>query len=252
MFESTTVAFGNARPVRKPFTWTYSKLKNFRDCPKRHYHYEIARILGNMDDAIREPESEELKRGNDAHTALAKRVAKGTPLPLDFVAYEEHAKKFVDIANEMNGGIMAEEKWAMTRDYTLTGYFDANVWFRAVVDAVILMPEARTIVVWDWKTGKPKALRGRPDDPVQVLLNAALFMIKYDWIDFALCELVWLDYGMKTTARLKRSDVPTLWASLLPEVQAMEQAYQTINYPPKKNFLCAEWCYVEACPHHGG
>lgn len=251
MFQSTTVSFGSGAAKVKPFVWTYSRLKNFRDCPKRHYHYEIATLLGNMDDAVREPESAEMQQGFKAHAALAKRVHKNVPLPLDFVGYEPYAKRFCAIAAATNGEILVEQKWGMRRDYSLCDFFDKEVYHRQVCDAVILVPAARMAVVWDWKTGKPKALRNRPDDPIQVLLNAAVLMMMHPWLDTATCELIWLEHDMKTTATLNRKDVPTLWASLKPEVDAMEQAYNTLNYPPKKNYLCSEWCHVESCVHHG-
>jgi hypothetical protein len=42
-----------------------------------------------------------------------------------------------------------------------------------------------------------------------------------------------------------------LWNRLLPEVKKMEQAYVTLDYPPKPNGLCRNYCPVKSCPHHG-
>ena len=54
----------------KPFSWSWSKLKNFRTCPKRHYHVDIAKDF-------KEDDSEDLLWGNEVHEALAKRIGKG-------------------------------------------------------------------------------------------------------------------------------------------------------------------------------
>ena len=59
----------------KPFSWSYSRLKNFETCPKRHWHVDI-----NKD--AKEEDSEQLQWGNAVHKALADRIAKGTSLPI--------------------------------------------------------------------------------------------------------------------------------------------------------------------------
>ena len=41
----------------KPFAWSYSRLKNFEVCPKRHFHVDIAKDF-------REEEGESLVWGN--------------------------------------------------------------------------------------------------------------------------------------------------------------------------------------------
>lgn len=246
MFETTTVKFEGMAPQRKPFTWTYSKLKNFRSCPKRHYHYEIAKLLGDMDNAIREDESKELKLGNELHKAMAQRVSKGIPLPTAFRVYEEYAQAFLERANRLpNPVILVEQKWAINRDYQLVGYFAKDVWFRQTLDAVAISKEAGIGLQWDWKTGKPK------NDPLQLLLGAAMLFTQYPELDGMLNEFVWLQHGSRTTARLMRADVPQLWAAVLPEVQKMEHAYNNVMYPAQPNALCGNWCQVESCPHHG-
>ena len=56
----------------KPFAWSYSRLKNFEVCPKRHYEIDIAKN-------IKEEESEALLWGNTVHRSCADRLSKGTP-----------------------------------------------------------------------------------------------------------------------------------------------------------------------------
>lgn len=252
-FESTTTSFSGAPMQRAPFVWTYSDLKNWRDCKKRHYHYKMAKVLGNLDDAIREPISEQLQKGFDMHSAMAKRVKNNVPLPPAFQQYEPYAAKFCSVAAKFPGSkILAEEKWGITRDYKQCEYFNApNLWFRQVADAVILCPNDGIALNWDWKTGKPQQLKGYKDDPIQVLLGAACLFLMYPWLQGVRNELIWVEYDMTTQAMLTREEMPMLWASILPEVNAMEADYYNMNYPPKRGFLCAEWCAVESCVHHG-
>jgi spore coat polysaccharide biosynthesis protein SpsF (cytidylyltransferase family) len=44
----------------KPFAWSYSKLKNYEVCPKRHWHVDVKKDF-------KEAESEALKQGNLVH-----------------------------------------------------------------------------------------------------------------------------------------------------------------------------------------
>ena len=39
----TTTFDGKA--VVKPFSWSYSRLKNYEACPKKHYHLDIKKDL---------------------------------------------------------------------------------------------------------------------------------------------------------------------------------------------------------------
>lgn len=263
MFQSTTVSFSTGQAARPPFIWTYSDLKNYRDCPKRHYHYKMAKLLGAMDDAIREPISEELQDGFNFHDAMAARIdpKRFTPLPPLYAYGEPYARKFLECAAKFAAtdpqvGILVEQKWAIDRDYRLTEYWGKDrkytpPWFRCVADAVLLCPAEGIALNWDWKNGKPQALKGYKDDPIQVLLSAAVLMIQYPWLMGVRNELIWVSHDMTTRADITRQDLPALWASVLPEVNLMEVAFNQMNYPPKRGFLCREWCAVESCVHHG-
>ena len=46
--------------IVKKFSWSWSKLKNWRSCPKRHYHVDLAKDF-------KEPPSEALKWGDLFH-----------------------------------------------------------------------------------------------------------------------------------------------------------------------------------------
>jgi hypothetical protein len=84
----------------KSFAWSYSKLKNFETCPKRHWHLDIQRD-------IKEPEGEALLWGNAVHKALAERVEKNTPLPKTMAEYEKWAER---ITAGSNSTILVEQK----------------------------------------------------------------------------------------------------------------------------------------------
>ena len=72
-------------PRIKPFAWSFSRLKNFEVCPKRHYEIDLAKN-------IKEPLGEQLQWGNYVHDSLAERCGKDRkPLPADMQMYEPWA-----------------------------------------------------------------------------------------------------------------------------------------------------------------
>jgi hypothetical protein len=216
----------------KPFSWSYSRLKNFEVCPKRHWEIDIAK-------SIKEEESEELKWGNELHKAAAKHLSTRTPLPKEMAVLQPWCDKIVTGP----GNIVVEQKLAITKDFAPCTFFDKAAWFRGVVDALkLLSPVALAI---DWKTGKIL------EDSVQLALTAQCVFSHYPEIQKIRTEFVWLKHDASSRADFSRADMPALWRSLWPRIEALEQAHNTTTYPATPNRLCAKWCPVTSCPHHG-
>lgn len=222
----------------KPFTWSYSRLNNFETCPKRHYHVDIAK-------EFREEESEQLKWGNAVHDALDKRISKGVPLPPGMTQYEPWAQRILAGAETKQFRIYTEQKLALTRDFGPTGYFDGNVWFRAKGDVIKVAGSAALAV--DWKSGKIL------EDSVQLALTAACIFAQFPEVQAVRSEFVWLKEGDNVASRedFTRDDMPGLWRNLWPRIEALEQAHNTMTYPPRPGRLCRKYCPVTSCPHHG-
>lgn len=235
-FETTTSTFGGNVVRRKSIVaWSYTKIKNFRACPSRHFHYDIAKTVRDEDDG-------KLKEGFEVHEALARRIEKAVPLPATLQDYEPIVQEFMRTPEGVTPHFLVEQKLAITEDYQPCTFFDKNTWFRAVADAVkITGPVALN---WDWKTGKPK------DDPLQILTAAAAIMIHYPQVQAVRNELIWLEHGLRTRVDLKRSQMPELWASILPEVRTYEEAVRQQAFPPKQNGLCRNYCRVSTCQFH--
>jgi hypothetical protein len=226
----TTSRDGTA--VKKPFTWSYSKLKNYESCPKRHFHIDIEK-------SVKEEESEQLTWGNEVHAALAKRIDKGTPLPLPMKSYETWCSRILATP----GDILVEQKLAITRDFGPTGFFAKDVWFRAVGDVIKL--NRSVALTADWKTGKIV------EDSQQLALSAACVFAHYPSVQAVRSEFIWLKEDATTHGIFLRSDMPGMWRGLWPRIEALEAAHDHTNYPPKPGSLCRRWCPVTKCPHHG-
>lgn len=217
----------------KPFTWSYSRLKNFEACPKKHYEIDLKK-------SIKEEQSDQLLWGNQVHDGLAKRCGgKRTSLPKGMELYEPHAARVLTSA----GNIYVENQMALTREFAACGYFDPPVWFRAKVDLIKI--NGRVALIIDWKTGKIV------DDSCQLALSAACVFAKFPEVQKIRSQFAWLAQNAKTDEDFTRADMPGMWRGLWPRIQALEHAHNTTTYPAKPGGLCRSWCPVTSCPHHG-
>ena len=222
------------KPVVRPFSWSYSKLKNYETCPKRHFHADIKK---DFKDEL----GDNLILGNMVHEALANAVAKGMPLPDRFAKYQHWVDR---ITSEGNAVILVEQKLAITENYEPCEFFANNAWFRGVVDvAKIIGPVA---LVADYKTGKIV------EDSVQLALFAQLIFAHHPTVQKIRTEFIWLADNVTTREDFKRTDMPELWASVLPRLEPLIQAHKNGDYPAVPGYLCRKYCPVTICAHHGG
>lgn len=227
----------NAAP-RRPFSWSWSRLKNYRTCPKRHYHLDLAKD-------VKEEESEQLKWGHSVHAALAKRVDQGFILPAEMSRYDKWVQRIFSTRGP-DVKIKVENKLAIDEQFQPCGFFDGAAWFRAVVDVLaVLPPAARAAYTIDWKTGNV--------DPEfeQLALSAQTVFSHYPDVDEVLAIYVWLGHDTETVKIYRRGELQDMWNSVLPLVKEMKLAADTVTYPPKPSGLCKRYCPITSCPYHG-
>jgi hypothetical protein len=215
-----------------PFTWSYSRLKNFETCPQRHYHYDIIKD-------VQEPESHHLREGASLHTAFEERVRDGKPLPLPYAHHEPLMKKLVDSP----GDTFAEQKLALTDKFKPTGFFANNVWFRTVLDFAKIRPKDAVIV--DYKSGKVT------DDETQLALMSATIMHYAPGVQEVKAALLFANNDTLISRTFRRDSLQGIWRDILPRVKRLEDAAAMEEYPPKPSGLCVKYCAVSSCPHWG-
>jgi hypothetical protein len=217
----------------KTFSWSFSKLTSFETCPKRHYHYDVARD-------IKEPESDALIWGNQVHEALANAVSGVAPLPDTMKEYQ----KWVDRIVTGGGKILVEQKLALKADFSPTAWNDWNGgWFRGIGDVIKIVQDVALIV--DYKTGKIK------EDGTQLALMAACVFAHYPEVNNVRSEFIWLKEDATTRADFARNDMQKVWVNILPRVESLAKAHESVSFPPKPGGLCKRWCGVNSCPHNG-
>jgi hypothetical protein len=231
MVITTTTRTG--APRIKPFAWSYSRMKNFEVCPKRHWEIDLQKN-------VKEPEGEQLQWGNYVHSGMAARCGeKRVPLPDNLKPYEPWAVKVIGAGGEIH----VEESLAISKNFTPTGNFDSDVWLRVKNDFTKIVGDVALAA--DWKTGKIL------EDSVQLALVAACLFAKHPQLKAVRSSYIWLKEDCESSDTFYRNDMPQVWRSIWPRIEAMEQAHIHQNYPPTPSGMCLRWCAVKSCPHNG-
>src|SRR5262245_13775136 len=116
--------------MAKKFAWSWSKLKNYRSCPKRHYHIDLAKDF-------KENESQALRDGNIFHDTVAQVIDKGLPLPAGYSRQGEIVD-LIKLHKSQGADVSVELKLAMTEQFTPCAWFAPDAWFRGVIDVQYL------------------------------------------------------------------------------------------------------------------
>jgi len=216
----------------KEFAWSWSKLEAYETCPKRYWHYNVAKD-------VKEAESENMRYGKFVHRAIELFILKGLPMPMEI----KHLEKFVARFRNVPGETLGEQRLALNRTFQPTGWFDDDVYVRAIVDLTIL-GKTKGIVV-DWKTGKMKS------DTGQLELCGAMLLAYRPEITEIQGAYGWTKTKKFTKATVQRLNLSATWNNLLPRANALETAHQKENFPARPSGLCKKYCGVSSCPHHG-
>jgi len=220
----------------KPYTWSYSSLSLFQQCPKKYYHLRVAKDH-------KEPETDALMYGKQLHEAAEFYIGKDTPLPPQFA----FIKDSLDLLKTLGEGgeFLCEYRMGLTRDLKPCDFFAKDVWWRGVADLVIIKGDKAYMV--DYKTGKSS----RYADTKQLeILSLALFkhkpnikLVKGGLLFLVASDFVKVDY--------EGSQQSEPWVKWLNETKQLEAAYENDVWNPKPNFSCKQYCAVVNCLHNG-
>lgn len=220
----------------KTFSWSYSRLKAFEDCPRRYVETQVKK------GAWPEEKSAILIFGDAVHKAMATALRTDTPLPTKYKQFQQ----WVDKVARTDGELLVEDEcqWAVNRDMKPCAWFARDVWLRTVADAVKLDDDAALVV--DWKTGK--SLNG---DPIQLMLTSLMAFLQFPKLQCVRSDFIWLQEDAQTTQVIYRNECGTHWANLMPRVTRLEAAHAKDNFPPIPNRFCRSWCPVKSCEYNG-
>ncbi len=221
--------------MAKSFSWSYSKLKNFQTCPRRHQEVDLLK-------RFKEDESEQLRYGNAVHKALAATIGKAIPLPTEPEDFT-WLQKYVDRVLKGDGALFTEQQYAVTENLTKCAWFAPNAWFRAIGDVVRVA--SRSAFIGDWKTG------ARKPDSVQLALSAQAVFAHFPETQVVKSTFFWLAEDEEDTEYYDRAKLARMWPEIAARVEKMKQAWDLQVYPPTPSGLCVKYCPVTSCQFYG-
>ena len=217
-------------------TWSYSAATTFEKCPKQYYHLYVSK------DVKTDPNQKHFLYGNEVHKAAELYVRDGVPLPEKFNMFQS----ILDKVKQIPGDIYCEHKIGLTIDLEPTGFFDDNVWWRGVLDLLIIDKDKQLATVIDYKTGKSSqyadtrqlSLMGvgvfKHFPEVENIKSALMFLVSK--------ELIKEDYKVE-----KVDEMFEEWGKM---IHRIDTAYDTNVFNAVPNFGC-RWCPVASCAHNG-
>lgn len=217
---------------RKPFAWSYSKLKNFDACPRRHEEIDIKK-------SVKEDQSDSFIWGNEVHKAMKERLGPDkVVLPFTLKQFEPLAARIEAVPGEL----LVEQQMAITADFAPCPWFYKDAWYRSIADVLIIQPPVALAI--DYKTGKIL------EDYQQMALMCACIFAHYPSILAIRTEAWWVREDAITKENYKRKDMQDVWRQIWPRVEQMKLAHETGVYPPKPCGLCRSYCPVASCEYY--
>jgi len=216
------------------FTWSYSSLGLFQQCPKKYYHLRVIKD-------IQEPPTEAIMFGKEVHQAAEDYIGKGTPIPDKF----KFIQPVLEILENMPGKKLVEYKMGLTKELEPCGFFDKEVWFRGVGDLIILDGDTASVI--DYKTGASSKYA----DTKQLELMALAVFKHFPEVTKVRAGLAFVVCEDFVKAEYSVDNAPLFWIRWIEETDRLANAYKTDVWNPKPNFTCKKFCKVLDCQHNG-
>jgi CRISPR/Cas system-associated exonuclease Cas4 (RecB family) len=215
------------------YTWSYSALKEYENCPKKYYEIRVAQNYTVIP-------SEQMIYGTEVHKALEDYVKDGKELALNYLRFKPAADALIDIPGEK----YPEYEMALFRDKTPCDFADSNRWVRGIVDLLIVDGDYAFIV--DYKTGSNKY-----PDPKQLRLMSLMTFAHFPNVNKIKAGLLFVMHGSFVTEEYTREDLDKSWAKFNGPLGRLDNSYDNNVWPPNPTPLC-KYCPVKSCDFNRG
>ena len=217
------------------YPWSYTKLKDFENCPLRFQHKHILKTLP-FDD--KNPHiingQRKHKMLEDAAKSLLSGNAKCDPEVL-------HVYPLVQDFCQLHSNVQVEIRYAFNEQLKPVDYFAKDVWFRCVTDIVGIAGDCSNSL--DWKTGKVR----HDDDQLKLVSVSGLLATPH--VNSAWSSFVWIDHREASQPKaVHRCDVDAIMNEFGGRAAMIDSAIRTGSWPAKKCSDC-KWCEVKVCPN---
>jgi hypothetical protein len=214
--------------------WSFSRMKNFENCPKQYYHVTVLKQFPFE-------ETEATRYGTDFHKAAEDYMRDDVPIPDRF----SFSKGMLKSLKDKPGTKHCELKMGLTEDLQPCGFFDAKVWFRGIVDLLIIDGDRAFII--DYKTGKS----AKYADTGQLQLMALSIFAHFPEVKRVKAGLLFVIADKFVPVDYNVSDSDALWSPWIKKYARLEKAHETNVWNPVPSGLCRKHCPVVECPHNG-
>jgi hypothetical protein len=214
--------------------WSYSSLSLFQQCPKKYYHLKVKKD-------IVEKQTHALIYGNEVHKVAEEFVKEDKPIP---EKYEDICKPVYRV-KDMKGEKHCELRLGMTKELKPCKFFDDDVWWRGVIDLLIVNGDKGKII--DYKTGK----NSKYADIKQLDLFTVAAFTHFPDLTEIKAGLLFLVTNDFITKSYNKGDVIGIMSNFYKEVDIMDTCFKEDVWNAKPNFTCYKYCPVVHCPHNG-
>lgn len=208
--------------------WSYSRLKDFIGCPRRHYETQVT-------SNFTQPYTEALRYGNAVHSALENYAKNKTELPLNYQRY----KGYVDEILNIEGDKYPEHKMGLLPDRTACSYDSDKRWVRGIADMIIINDDIAYII--DYKTGSANY-----PDTLQLKLMALMVFAHFPNVIKIKAALLFVSYNIIFDESYTKNQIDDLWAHFAPHLERWEIAHKTNEWGAIPSPLCKK-CPVQTC-----
>lgn len=212
-----------------PKPWSHSALEQFKNCPRQYHEVRIAK-------SVTETKGEATIWGEQVHKHFEDYLTDGVVLPPELSAHEPFLNRLLDLPHDHR---FVEQRIALNRTATPCEFFGDDVWFRGVIDFGIVHGDFARII--DFKTGKHHTKFG------QLKLFALHTFAAYPEVQSVRCEYYWTQTLTLNGQTYIREQIPSLWASFIPDLKQYAEAFRTDTWQPRPSGLCNGWCCVTDC-----
>lgn len=210
------------KKTKKPVkikAWSYSRLDCYESCPLLFKYRNI--------DKLDEPKAQPMLRGIKIHNQAAAFLGGSTNV------FPPSCQEFYDDFHELKElDPIIEQKWAFTKKWKSTNYFNPLVYLRVTLDALVIYKDGTADMI-DHKTGK-----FHEDSPAyedQKILFGAAVMKKFPQVHHVTARLWFLDAGEETITEIFRGKAAEGLADLEARAAVMIAA---TRWPAKPSWKC--------------
>lgn len=221
---------------KKATSWSFSRYADYKQCPLK---FRLKHL-----DKIQEPPNAAMARGAAVHKQ-AEDYIKGllAKLPAELKSFEQVFKDQRKLYKKRTAGIVVEDDWAFTADWTRTQW---NDWVGCVVRIKLDNADNENpdvLIIRDWKTGKFRPEMNE-EYVEQMELYALAGLLLYPHVKEVVPWLVYVDQGVtyptvEEPMVFTQADIPRLKKLWAVRTRAM---LNDTKFAPKPNSKC-RWCF---------